>query len=309
MAVRVETIRDLFENKQWASCAENAAMALAEGEKDKVERAALNFYRSVSLRRLSQFSEALEPGRLALYLADELTDTDRIGRALLNLGWILHKIPGMELSAVEIQRRFLDNFPVFTTLRDEYLSAMVNLGVYLRGAGRNEEAFEQFKATFKAARQRGEETTAQVARTAAVWEALRLRQVSAAEALIKEGQHLAKGRTELTAAHLLDLAQLSMVKNNPGSAAGYVLAAMPIIENVNKSEPSLFPNALVILEQAGEHLGVPEVGLVLGILAKEAAEANDRHDFAAQAVDAIRSIALQYPDAVSRVMATLDDGT
>lgn len=306
MAVSLETVQDLFNNKQWAACAENAAQALAEGEKEKDKRAALNLYRSISLRRLKQFNDAVEPGWSALHLGEELEDADLIGRALLNLGWILHKIPSMEPTAVRMQQRFLAQSSRFPTLRDEYLGAMLNLGVYLRAAGEYEEAYKQFRATFETARQRGAQEIAQLGRTYAVWEALRLRRLSEAEALIQLGEQQKLGTPRLRATHLIDLAELSMIKNDPNSAIGYILAAAPQIEQVQEEDPHLLPNALEILQRAAAQLDDPALSLVLGVLVKESAELDDRHDFVALATEIIDNVSFQHPDAVHRAMRSLD---
>lgn len=304
---------DLMENGQWVACAEQAALALAQGEWSRDQKACLLLARSTSLRRQNMNTEAFEPGRLAVYLAEDVGDADLLGRSLANLAWIQHKIPGLEPSAVLTQRRWFDLFPRYKTIRGQYLVAMLNLGVYLRAAGRYSEALEQFEKTYRAANERKELRYAQLSLRYATWEALRLNNVSKAEGLIREGANYLKDTTDsrLEAGQLLDLAQLAMLKQDPASAAGYVIAAMPLIEKaqeneVQTDEASLLPVALEILSQVGERFKDPEYALVAAILAKCKAEDDDRQDLVADAVEIIRDLALRYPDVVAKVMATLD---
>ncbi len=306
MADVFDTVTDLFDRQQWAACAEQAALALANSEWPTEREAFLLLARSSSLRRLQFYTEALDPARLAVYLAEELKDDVLLGRALANLGWIRHRIQGMESSAAETQRRLLSIIPRCPALRDQLLPAMLNLGTYLRAAGQNPEALDQFKATFEAATKYGDRQIAQMARTYAVWEALRLQRVDEAEPLIGAGEQACEHDPRLKADHLLDLAQLSMLKKNPAEAAGYAIAAMPLIEKVFSEAPHLLPTGLEILARASAQCNEPELALRAAIIAKEKAEACDRHDIMAEAGDLARSIALQYPDVVAKVMDSMD---
>jgi tetratricopeptide (TPR) repeat protein len=301
-----ETVVDLFEREQWAPCAEQAALALAQREWAKERKAFLLFARSSSLRRLQFYAEALEVARLAAYLAEEVEDYDLLGRSLANLAWIQYRTPGMESAAVETQRRFLALFPQYRTIRDQWLPAQLNLGTYLRAAGLHLEALAQFKATYEAAVRRGDRQVAQLSRTYAVWEALRLEKVDEAEPLIRAGEGDCEHDPRLKAGHLLDLAQLSLLKQDPAVAAGYAIAAMPFIEKALPQAPHLLPNGLEILARAGERCSDPELALVAAMLAREKAEACDRHDLVAAATDLARAIALQHPDVVVKVMESID---
>lgn len=64
----------------------------------------------------------------------------------------------------------------------------MTLGVYLRGAGRCPGAPNQFRQTLKDAKIRHEAEVVELARSAAVWKALRLKKTQEAEELIHPGR-------------------------------------------------------------------------------------------------------------------------
>lgn len=306
VVVKVETVMDLLDAKEWEACANLAAKALAEGEYANEQKALLNFARCKSLSNLDRYTAALEPGHSAAILGELAKDFDLLGRSLLELAWVQHKIPGMERSAVDTQRRFFDYFPRYKTIRDRYLSAQFNLAVYYRASGLFAEAFEHFKTVYQEARKRGDQYTSQLSRSAAVWEALRLEKVQEAEALIREGDRCGTDDPRLLAVHLIDRAQLCMLKQNPANACDYVLKAISAIEKVHTKDGHLLPQALEILHRIANHFGDVEAAIRTALFAKVKAEADDRHDLVAQICDSVRTIALLNPKAVEKVMATID---
>lgn len=302
MAIKLATIQDLLEQQEWEACESLVGRAFVEHDWSTGDKAFLRFAQCRSLSNLERYTQALEPGQLSVYLAEEARDYDLLGRSLLELAWVQHKIPGMERWAPVTQQRFFESFSRYKSIRDRYLSAMFNLGVYLRAAGCQVEAFDQFRATYTEARQRGEHPLAHLARSTAVWEALRLQRIAEAEALIEQGAEYQPADPRLRASHQLDLAQLALLKGNTlGAGEHALLAAVQCHE-----APDLMARSLEILSNVADRSGDGDLAITAGILAKLQAESDDRHDTAAQVVGAIRSLALRYPEAVDRLMATLD---
>lgn len=303
MSVTPQTIIDLLNNRQWSTCADLAAQALAEGEREKPEKAFLAFARSKSLSNLDKYTLALEPGQYAVYLAEEIRDYDLLGKALIEVAWIQHKIPGMESLAISTQRRYFDLYPRFKdkTLRENWLSAQVNLGVYCRAAGQFAEALEQFRFAYQEAKKRGDTRTAHLSRSDAAWEALRLGQVAMAEALIREADS-ANGTQRQKASDLLDLAQLAFLKQNLPSACSFALEAATYCEKI----PDLFARSMEVLHRIAERSGEAEAAIVTALIAKLKAEADDRQDMVEQIRASVRSLALRFPKAVESLMSTID---
>lgn len=304
MAVSLSTITELLEQQEWSACVSLVARAFADSERPADERAFLHFAQCRSLSNMDRYSDALQPGQLAAYLAEEVSDFDLLGRTLLELAWMQHKIQGMERWAPETQRRFLSLFERFKApeLRSRYLPSLFNLGVYLRASGQYDAALDQFKLTYTEAKKRGENQIAQLARSTAVWEALRLERIAEAEDLIKQGESGQLPDPRLRASHLLDMAQLSLLKGNTQAACEHALQASVLCNEA----PDLLARGLEILGRVADREGEGEVAMVAGIFAKLQAEIDDRHDIAAQATGAVRSAALRYPEAVERLMMTLD---
>lgn len=303
MTVKFETVMDLLEQREWATCANLAAQLLPSSEITPEQKALLHFARCRSLSNLEKYSQAIEPGQLAVYLASENGLHDLHGKALLELALCQHKVPGMESHAIETQRRFLEHFPTYKTIRDRYLPAQVNLGVYLRGAGRCQEALDQFRRTWQEAKERQDAGIAELARSAAVWEALRLKKTQEAEELIQAARPGNSPRHQ--ALQLLDLAQLKMLKHQPQIACGHVLQAIPLIKQANSEDKVLLPRALEILHRVAEEHGDDETAIVVALLAKWKAEEDDRQDLVLQLTASIRSIALRNPVAVEKALTAL----
>lgn len=302
MAVRFETVIDLLEHQEWSPCADLAAKALAEGGWTREQQAYINYALCRSLGNLDRYSVALQPGQFAVFLAEETGDYELLGRALSELAWVQHRIRGMEHLAVETQRRWFQYYERYRQNRNHYLTAQLNLGVYLRASGLFAEALEQFKRTSREARQRGDRRIAQLASSYAAWEALRLERISEAESLIREGETDKTADPWMRALHLVDLAQLALKKGNTAVAAGYALRAVMLSEQA----PDMFARGMEILHRVAEKSGDPEAAIVAAIIAKLKAEATARQDMVAQIRASVRNLAFQYPAAVERLMATID---
>lgn len=302
MADIYETVEDLLQREQWSACADQSALALTQGEWSREQKAFLNFARSRSLSKLGKATSALEPGRLALYLAEEGEDFDFIGKAILNLALILHRIPGMERSTVEVQRRFFDFFPRYKSMRDRYLTAQFNLGVYLRAAGMYEDALAQFDRTYREALKRGDTRVADMSRNSATWEALRLERIPLAESLIRAGEPYNTPDPIMQASHFIDLAQLSYLKQNYPAACGYAYRAATLC----KDSDELCARALEILNRVSDRTGDPKAALLVGLLAKLKAEKSHRRDIAGQAAASIRNLALRHPEVLEILVPAID---
>jgi|GEM_PF-2890487 len=302
MAVRLETISDLLDQKEWSACSNLIARAFADSEWSSDEKAFVNFAQCRCLSNLERWSDALQPGQLAVFLAEEAKDYDLFGRAVLELAWVQHKIPGMERWAPETQRRFFAYFDRYKATRDRYLRAHLNLGVYLRAAGLFGEAFEQFKSTYLDARKRGEHDLAHLARSYSVWEALRLERTSDAEDLIKQGETYRSTDQRLRASHQLDVAQLAFLKGNSILACEQALQAAVQC----RQYPDLLALAMEIVQKVADREGDGELAIIATVIAKIQAESDDRHDIVASVRGSMRNLALRYPAAMERLMATID---
>lgn len=302
MAVRIETIADLLAQKAWDACAELAAKAFTQDDLAPEQKAFLHYALCRSYSNLERYRDALQPGQLAIYLAEEIKDYELLGRSILEVAWVQHKIPGMERWAVDTQQRYFAFYPFYKELKDRYVTAQYNLGVYLRAGGQYEEAFLQFKTAYQEGRKRGENRVAHLARSNAVWEALRLERLTEAEALIQQGQGERLDDPQLRAAHLLDQAQLALLKGNMALACHQAMRAAVECRHL----PDLLARSVEVLHVVADRQHDGELALVAGVFAKVLAESDDRQDIVAQVSGSIRSLALRYPEAVERLMATLD---
>lgn len=302
MAVKIETIQNLLDERKWKSCADLATDTLAIGEWKKEEKAFLHYACSRSLNSLNRHTTALQHAQYSACIAEEIGDYDLLGESLHEVAWAQHKIPGMEEQAVETRRRQMQLFPRYKRIRDQYLKYQYNLGVCLRAAGLYEEALEQFRRTYQEARERGDDRIAQVARTNAVWEALRIGLIQDAEKLIREAPTQISEDPWLHSLHLIDLAQSSLLKRNLSAACAYAMQAALRADEY----PENFAQAMDVLHRVAEQSGELEAALVAMMTAKIAAEQEDQHELVVDLVSSIRNFALRHPEVVEKVMATID---
>ncbi len=303
--VRFETIIDLLEREQWTACSDQAAQALSQDDWSKEQKAILNFALCRSLRRIARYGAALEPGQLAVYLAEDVKDYDLFGRALMELAAVQARLPGLEWQAVQTQRRYFDYYNQYKdTGRKLYSTAMYNLAVCLRAAGDHEEALQQFLQAFEAAKARGNTDLSDQCRRNAAWQALELNQLELAEELIQQGRDYTGRHTHnmrAKASHMIDEAQLAYLKKKYSEATSLAIEAAVMA----KAIPELFSDALDVLHRIGKSTGDIEGALAFAILAKEQAEAHERYDLMNQLRASVREMAIRHPEAVERFMKDL----
>ncbi len=304
MPVKLETVADALDNRNWAASADLAEQALAEGgpegEWKKEQKAFLYFALCRSYSNMEKYSAALDPGQLAVYLAEDAREWDLLGRSLVELAWVQHKVPGIEWQAVHTLRRYLDCHQRYKGLaRNYYLPAMHNLGVCLRAAGEHEQALEQFLKTYEAAKQRRDADQADMCRRNATWQALELRRTDLAEKLIAQGQDYVRRHPNddrVNASHLIDEAQLSYLKGQYADATAIAIEAAIRAEH----EPDMFAYAMNVLHRVGKATGEIEGALALALIAKNEAEKGERHDLVDEFRASIREMSLVHPEAVER---------
>jgi tetratricopeptide (TPR) repeat protein len=304
MAIRVETVADLLDAREWVPCADLAARAVSDGVYGKEHEAFLNFALCRSLSNQDKYSTALEPGHRAVYLAEEVRDYDLLGRALIELAWVHHKLPDLARQAVHTQRRYFDHFENYREpAKRHYLWAMLNLGVYLRAADEHQEALEQFLRAFEAAKARKEWDVADTCRRNAVGQAVLLQQLGLAERLIEQGTDYINKRPaddKTNASHLLDLAQVSLLRGDTAEATALAMEAAVRARRARIN--NLCARAFEVLHRIGKITGEYEGALAVAIIAKMQAEEDERHDLVSQIRVAVKEIALRDPGAVSRFM-------
>jgi tetratricopeptide (TPR) repeat protein len=312
MAIKVETVKDLLDAKQWAACAELSAQGLAESESNNAEsatdtdtrarQAILSYALCRSYSNLDKYGAALEPGQRAVFLAEEIRDYDLLGLALVELAEIQHRLPGVHWQAVHTLRRYFEGFERYReSARRHYLFAMYNLGVYLRAADDHEEALRQFVRAYEAAKARREVDLADRCRRNAVAQALHLHKLDQAEALIREGQLYVDSHPEndrANASHLTHQAQLLYLKGDLDEAGATAIEAVLRANGM----PELVANALEVLHQIGRATGEIEGALAVAIVAKIQAEKDERYDVVHQLQASVRDLAIRYPEAVERFM-------
>jgi len=305
MGVRIETIWDLLEQREWDSCISLVAKAFADGERPDAEKAILNFALCRSYSNKDAYASALEPGQLAVYLSEQVGDFNLLSRSLIELAWAQHRVPGMEPVAVITQRRYFREFERYgEEARRQYLPAMFNLAVYLRSAGDHQEALDQFVATYAAAQARKDVDLADMARRNAAWQALHLRNTTLAADLIEQGrEYVARHGSDAKTVsnHLLNESKLLLLKGEYMDAAALAIDAAV----AGQAVAQLVADAFDLLHQVGKATGEIEGALAFAIIAKHLAEQNERPDMVQRIRSSVREMAMRFPDAVARFMSDL----
>lgn len=251
---------------------------------------------------LGKYTAALEPGQRAVYLAEELKDYDLLGQALVELGMVQARLPGMEWQAVHTQRRYFEFVESYKQpAKRYYLTAMYNLAYYLRAVGKHGDALEQFLKAYEAAKARQEHAVADRCRRAAVARALHLKKLDLAEQLVEQGKAYINGHTKddrANASHLIDEAQTLYLKGDLTEAAA--TAAEAAIRA--KAIPELCSSAFDLLHKIGKATELVEGALAAAFVAKIQAEKDERYDLANQLRSSIKELAVRYPEAVERFM-------
>jgi tetratricopeptide (TPR) repeat protein len=215
---------------------------------------------------------------------------------------VQHKLPDLAWQAVHTQRRYFDHFECYgEPAKRHYSSALFNLAVYLRAVGEHEEALEQFKTAYEAARARKAGELADRCRRNAAWQALQLGKLELAEQLLAGGQNYLKRHDEDVRARtnqLLNEAQLLLLKDELDDAAAVAIDAAII----GQATPEHLAEAMDLMHRVGRLRGDIEGALALAILAKSQAERDERFDIANRLRASVRELALRYPEAVERFM-------
>ncbi len=304
--VKFETVVNLLEEHDWEACARKATQALTEcgpeGEWKRDQKAFLNYALCRSLSNLNKYGAALEPGQVAVCLAEDIRDWDLLGRSLIELAWAQHKVRGVEWQAVHTQRRYFDHYERYKEpARRHYLTAMLNLGEYHRVAGEHEESLVQFERAYEAAKARKEADLAETCRQNATWQALQLNRLDLARKLIKQGKEYVErhpGDDKVNAGYLIDEAQLCLLEGKYEDATAIAIEAAVRAQNIRL----LFTDALDILHRVGKATGDTEGALAVAILAKANAEKEEKQNLVNDLRASIREMAIRHPEAVDRFM-------
>lgn len=300
------TVRRLLDERKWQLCADLAADLLPGSEISQQDKAFVSFALARSLSFLDRYTAALEPGQIAVFLANELGDFDLLGMALWELAGIQRRIPGQEYNSMENYRRFIENKDRYSNdLRRERLHlALYNLAVVERSCNLHQEALEHFGQARAQAWAVQDYAQAERCRQDQCWQALSVNNLELAEQLIAKGERYTKDHPQdiLAQIHQLnDMAQYAYLKKDYGNTIGHAMELIFLAEK--HDQIGLLANGLLIWSKALERLEDLDSALRVGMWAHIEAQRADRPELVAEIREYLEGIRLQDRAVVDRVMA------
>lgn len=303
----LETVRRLLDEHKWELCAALAEEVFLHGKLTSQEKAFVCYARCRSLSYMEKYSSALEPGQIAVVLAEEVRDYDLLGRSLVELGYAQGHVLGQELCALETLRKcigYKDHYE--GELKEKTGLLYHNLAVTERAALLHEQALEHFRLAWEAYERAGEQTFRERVRRNYCWQALVVGDLALASRLIALGESQLKFHpqdSEKRMHLLVDQAQFALLNEDYPLAVSLAMEAIALADKVD--DRGVLASSLNIWSQSCERLGNLHDALMIGIWALREAQRAARPEFIALTRRNLRGIRMDDRQAVDVVMSAL----
>lgn len=303
----LETVRRLLDEHKWELCAALAEEVFLHGKLTSQEKAFVCYARCRSLSHMEKYSSALEPGQIAVVLAQEVADYNLLGRSLLELAYVQAHVLGQELHAVENLRKCISYKDHFAgELKARLGMIYYNLAVAERAALQHEQALEHARLAWEACDQASQHEAREQVRRSYCWQALVVNDLELASQLLSLGEahfRLHPNDPELRMYMLVDKAQFAFLNEDYPLAVSLAMEAIPLADQVD--EHAILASSLTIWSRACERLGNLQDALAIGIWALREAQRSCRPEFIGQTRRNLRGVRMDDRHAVDATMSSL----